>query len=243
MQKIAVAKYIVVPELWPKELKYRLSEFRMAYAMKGRVEALFSSKTYENFSEGFSDSCMSSVINSTLSLKPQTICRLNTKCEQFVENLDKGSGYMLTHKLLLLQLARARKCKMHPKILVTAIKKVCTTIYTETISVEYFVGLDEIFDLFLEQSRIFKLIEFALLCGYEGFADFLKIKWLEKIFQIQHSSGCFPVTVKKRRKRETNLWKDGCADHTTGLGAAVFSLYLNYVLKNAETITLSSEWV
>ena len=95
------------------------------------------------------------------------------------------------------------------------------------------MSLDDIFDLFLEQT---------LLCGYEGFADFLKIPWLEKIFEVQHDTGCFPVGVERRGKRETNEWADGWADHTTGLGTAVLSLYLNYIIKNTETIVLTSDW-
>jgi hypothetical protein len=83
----------------------------------------------------------------------------------------------------------------------------------------------------------------GLLCGYEGYADFLKLDWLGKILKVQHDSGCFPVHVKARTRRETNEWKDGCADHTTGLGAAILSLYLNYVVKNADTLHLTSEWL
>jgi hypothetical protein len=79
-------------------LKYKLAEFRMVYALKSKVEALFSAKTYENYTEGFSDHCLSSVINSTVELKPKTICRLSRRCERFVESLEKGSGYILTHK-------------------------------------------------------------------------------------------------------------------------------------------------
>ncbi|XP_044252684.1 UPF0764 protein C16orf89 homolog isoform X2 [Tribolium madens] len=227
------ARHVVVPELWPKPIRYKFAEFRMAYARESRVKTLFSKRTYENYTEGFSDQCLSLIVNSTLDIKGKK-CRLSPKCQLFVENLEKGAGYILTHKLLLLQVARVRQCKMSPKSLATAIKKVCAEIYTETISAEYFVGLEEIFDLFLEQS---------LLCGYEGYADFLKFEWLEKILQVQHDSGCFPVRVQnRRRKRETNEFEDGCADHTTGLGAAVLSLYLNYLIKNADNVVLASEW-
>jgi hypothetical protein len=58
-QTSPVARYVVAPELWPKQLKYKLAEFRMVYALKSKVEALFSAKTYENYTEGFSDHCLS----------------------------------------------------------------------------------------------------------------------------------------------------------------------------------------
>lgn len=98
------------------------------------------------------------------------------------------------------------------------------------ISLETFDNFDQVFDLFLEQS---------VLCTYEGFSDFLKLDWLDYILTNQHASGCFPSTIPTNQstensiqKRETNELKDGCADHTTGLGAAILALYLDYLIRD-----------
>lgn len=37
--------------------------------------------------------------------------------------------------------------------------------------------------------------------------------------------------LKTRLKRNYNIFEDGCADHTTGVGTAVLALHYNYILK------------
>lgn len=48
---------------------------------------------------------------------------------------------------------------------------------------------------------------------------------------MQNNSGCFNAFPGSKRKRNIQYLGDGCADHTTGLGAAVLSLYYNFALK------------
>lgn len=80
----------------------------------------------------------------------------------------------------------------------------------------------------------------VLLCGYEGYADFFKTKWLIYILKSQKETGCFSAFLgdhlKTRIKRNTNILPDGCADHTTGLGTAVLSLYYNFIIKGNVTV-------
>lgn len=79
-----------------------------------------------------------------------------------------------------------------------------------------------------------------MLCGYEGFMEFLSKKLLNHVFSIQSDHGCFgapnfqsPGDQKNKitRKREANEIKNQCLDHTTGLGAAVLSLFLNFFVE------------
>lgn len=113
--------------------------------------------------------------------------------------------------------------------------------------------MKELDDLFLEQgmTRNFKNLittkQFlVLLCGYEGFMEFMPRKWMEHVLSIQTNDGCFGIFLKqnsqknelRRKKREANLMKYGCLDHTTGLGAAVLSLFLRLLDERPNIISL-----
>lgn len=74
----------------------------------------------------------------------------------------------------------------------------------------------------------------VLLCGYEGFTEFIRNNWLFYILKSQHLSGCFTDNLtdplKSRIKRDFVYLGNGCNDHTTGLGVAVLALYYNYLI-------------
>lgn len=60
--------------------------------------------------------------------------------------------YLFDYRLLLLQVAHARNCKINKTIFENFINNYCKNIYTELISIERFIEIQKTFDLFLEQS-------------------------------------------------------------------------------------------
>lgn len=72
----------------------------------------------------------------------------------------------------------------------------------------------------------------VFFCGLEGYEEFFEKKWLIQILSWQNPHGCYQSTAQlsPRVKRTSNVIDYGCSDHTTGLGMATISLYLNYLL-------------
>ncbi|KAG5874149.1 hypothetical protein JTB14_029459 [Gonioctena quinquepunctata] len=170
--------------------------------------------------------CLQDTVNFTSPLRPR-MCFINEDCwKKYYELNELASGYILTHKLLLLQLAKARQCIMNQEVYDQQKKLLCSFIYAEVSNGDYYNELDDIFDLFLEE---------IVLCGYEGYAEFFRNEWLYFILKSQRNTGCFPAVLRDKRKskikRNINIFEDGCADHTTGLGAAALALYYNFIVK------------
>ncbi|XP_048520248.1 UPF0764 protein C16orf89 homolog isoform X1 [Dendroctonus ponderosae] len=173
-----------------------------------------------------SDKCLQEIINSSSSLQDVSApCAVSTDCWNLFFRNGAGSGYYLTHKLLLLQIARARNCWLSPATFQRQTREICSAIMSEIINANSNASIEEMFDLFLEQ---------VLLCGYEGFSEFIQNDWLFHILKSQRFSGCFvdhlTDELKSRIKRDVNYFEDGCNDHTTGLGAAVLGLYYVYIV-------------
>lgn len=78
----------------------------------------------------------------------------------------------------------------------------------------------------------FFFITIVVLCGMEGYAEFLNTNWLKHIMQWQNPHGCYE-SVRHNITRRTSFQVDfGCSDHTTGLAAAALALHLRYLLNN-----------
>ncbi|XP_057654112.1 UPF0764 protein C16orf89 homolog isoform X1 [Diorhabda carinulata] len=211
-------------KLWRKEIQYKYGEM----ANVKIFDVLNKIRTYQNDNIYLSnmDYCFKDIANITWNSSPKK-CFVDKKCWKiYYQDDDTASGYLLTHKLLLLQLARARKCNINKEAYYNKTKELCSQIYSEVLSGDYFDVLDDMFDLFFEET---------ILCGYEGFTEFFSTKWLFYILKSQRSSGCFPPILtdklKSKIKRSTTIFEDNCADHTTGIGLAVLTLYYNFIIK------------
>lgn len=55
---------------------------------------------------------------------------------------------------------------------------------------------------------------------------------MKHVMKMQAENGCFKnqFSPSHRQKRKANLDKEGCVDHTNGLGASTLSIYLRYLL-------------
>lgn len=74
----------------------------------------------------------------------------------------------------------------------------------------------------------------VVLCGMEGFTEFLQKPARASMIQWQHSVGCYGSTVQQKparepTKRSSVLMTYGCDSHMTGLGAAALALNLRYL--------------
>ncbi|CAG9857069.1 unnamed protein product [Phyllotreta striolata] len=220
-------KSMLIPQLWQKNIEYKYNELNSFSSVKN-IQILTNIAKYHNDKTFLDkmDACLKDIITTTQSLTP-TLCLINGNCwDIFYRNDNISSGYILTHKLLSLQLAKQRNCIIDERFYRSNAKHLCSRMFSEILNGDYFDQLDRMFDLFLEE---------AVLCGYEGYADFFSNRWLLYILKSQRSSGCFSATLsddlKTKIKRTTNIFEDGCADHTTGLGLAVLSLYYNFIVK------------
>ncbi|KAB0795055.1 hypothetical protein PPYR_00635 [Photinus pyralis] len=168
------------------------------------------------FPEKFSDKCLTEIING--SRKKRSRCFLDRSCLEYVTASKCMLGYGITHKILLLQVAKALGCKWNTN---PPIINYCSHILWEVRQNANCGFIGQLDDLFLEQ---------VLLCGSEGFLEFFEVRWVEHVLSLQSRFGCFGILenegVVVRKKREANAIKFGCTDHTTGLAAAALSLFL-----------------
>ncbi|XP_076257181.1 UPF0764 protein C16orf89 homolog isoform X2 [Rhynchophorus ferrugineus] len=212
-------KYLVDEDIWSKEMKY-----------SSKTQLLPLTVAHEKYQLPWkppnTDICLHEIINATESFPPNPVlCLISKTCWENVLSTKINFGYILTHKLLILQVAKARNCIINEKIFKTQTQEICSTFYSKISEGEE--RIDDLFDLFLEQT---------LLCGYEGYIDFIQNEWLYYIIKTQKNNGCFTDVVgdnlKSRIKKSMIYFEDGCNDHSTGLGAAVLGLYYNYIIKN-----------
>lgn len=71
----------------------------------------------------------------------------------------------------------------------------------------------------------------VLLCGFNGYAEFLEEQWIENIVKWQSPrSGCFEYHSESREKRSMMILQDNCSDHMTGLAAATISMFVRILL-------------
>nr|CAI5860567.1 unnamed protein product [Callosobruchus analis] len=215
------------PSIWRKNINFRSNALQVSNVPNfEHVKKIFDSD-YADGSE--TDFCLQNIANLTNTVIP-TRCFIDERCWKYFEYDENSVGYLLTHKLLILQLAKARKCYLKEDIYKMKTDELCSLIFTEVANADYYGYLDNMFDLYLEE---------IVLCGYEGYSEFLQNKWLYYILKSQRPSGCFPAflddSLKTRMKRNSNTLDDGCVDHTTGLGAAVLALHYNYIIKEHQS--------
>ncbi|KAG5895893.1 hypothetical protein JTB14_000507 [Gonioctena quinquepunctata] len=159
-----------------------------------------------------------------LELSPTNgMCYISDICSEMMLDVNRiDTGYLLTHRLLYLQIQRLQGCKIPNTYLATPdyTKKFCSYIYKEAITNE-FLGFPY-HDIFLEQ---------VVLCGMEGYSEFLNGKWLSQILKWQNKHGCYESIARNISKRTSTIIDYGCSDHSTGLGAAALALFYRYLLE------------
>ncbi|XP_055678366.1 UPF0764 protein C16orf89-like [Lutzomyia longipalpis] len=137
-------------------------------------------------------------------------CSVSRKCWKVMSPNEEAFGYHQTHKLLFyMVLSRQRGCNFNPFNTQKIIRKLCTKILTEVLTIAH-QGFPENFrDLAMEQ---------IFLCSFEDFPDFLKPRWIAEISSWQDESGCFTLCESSRKCCS-------CSDHMTGVGAALLATF------------------
>ncbi|EFN80986.1 hypothetical protein EAI_12829, partial [Harpegnathos saltator] len=128
-----------------------------------------------------SDQCLAKIVRNSLNGR----CRIPKICIQILTRNDDPMGYPLTHRLLIVQVAKA----------------------------------------------------VVVLCGMEGYHEFVDKHYQDLILNWPHQSGCFFNELRFSEKRQisrrsSSITDFGCDSHTTGLGAASLAIFIRENIEN-----------
>ncbi|XP_043494564.1 uncharacterized protein LOC122519275 isoform X1 [Polistes fuscatus] len=213
------------PQIWMREISWKnetinamlpLPSQRLSYAngediiMKGRPNE------YE------SDFCLVEIVKQNFDNK----CLIPYKCIQMIMKKDNPRGYPLTHRLLIIQTLRAMRCKENRMIPYLKMLPIyCSHILRDMIDIETIGFPYNTRDLLMEQ---------VVLCGSEGYLEFMDKHYENLILSWSHPSGCYSAFGYGELTPESNMNTDfGCDSHATGLGAASLALFIR---KDVETV-------
>ncbi|GIX74846.1 UPF0764 protein C16orf89 homolog [Caerostris darwini] len=203
---------------------------------RSMIEKPISCKDY-NFNLTINDLCLSELGGPRY--RNSNPCDLSDECLK-EKTKPNQRGYELTHQVLYWEMLEIWGCQDHiPKSLRD---KLCANVLRDAEFTEKTNFPEHEHDLFMEQIG---------LCGFWGYKDFHKQKWLEKVLEWQKPTGCYtgdveymcvdemPIEDHIRVKREEKTLTDGCLSHKTGV--AMLALVVNirfeaekeYFLKNS----------
>ncbi|KAK9703246.1 protein of unknown function (DUF4735) [Popillia japonica] len=168
------------------------------------------------------DVCLTEILKENYEIQAYKDCYISPLCLVVMLGHRTDTMYLLTHRLLYLQMARQTNCVMGDNVTEELIEQYCSLIWKEAKTNEL-LGFPQ-HDIFLEG---------VVLCGMEGFSEFMSSSWRRKIRNWQTGHGCYTPEDKNLdplKKRTTNIIEFGCADHTTGLALAALSLNLRYIM-------------
>ncbi|XP_049772957.1 UPF0764 protein C16orf89 homolog [Schistocerca cancellata] len=140
-------------------------------------------------------------------------------------------GYSTTHRLLFYSVAWRLGCANATSFADTdwgsRIPELCASILLDAEELAAGGYLSPTRDLFTEQ---------IVLCGLEGFKEFIKPSWLEKILSWQRPFGCYGnlhnSILRKRRRKRTDIAGDyDCSMHFTGLAVSGITLFLRDMIE------------
>ncbi|KAK5641340.1 hypothetical protein RI129_009887 [Pyrocoelia pectoralis] len=168
-----------------------------------------------------SDDCLTELLSS---LRTHSSCVVSSSCQEFMFGNRVDTGYILTHRLLYLHIMRMLRCPLEESFSEKLTRNYCSLILKEARTNEI-LGFPQ-HDLFLEQ---------VILCGLEGYTEFLNANWTLTILSWKTKPGCYKngnddLNGRKINSRSANVISFGCTNHATGLGAATLALNLRYVL-------------
>lgn len=168
-----------------------------------------------------SDKCIFKIIQSALNEE----CQIPQTCAEALLRNDDVSGYPLTHRLLMIQIAKRFGCRETASLPFSyLVPAFCARIFQDLVNLEEWNFPNIGKDLMMEQ---------ILLCGMEGYYEFLDKNYEALILNWPHQSGCFNIEgFSERHKRTSSLTDFGCHNHITGLAAATLSLFIRENIEN-----------
>ncbi|XP_034940471.1 UPF0764 protein C16orf89 homolog isoform X2 [Chelonus insularis] len=156
-------------------------------------------------------------------------CELLDTCTEILLKKDGSRGYPLTHRLLMIQVAKARQCKRPSYVnFSTLIEEYCEQIFKDLIDLDSsnFPSISR--DLAMEQ---------ITLCGMEGYLDFVDNYYIDLVMSWRSPYGCFSAFKPNQRsryrtKKSTSLMDHGCDSHASGVAAAALGLFIRAYIEN-----------
>ncbi|CAK9829349.1 UPF0764 protein C16orf89 homolog [Anthophora retusa] len=216
------------PFLWIREIKWRSGAL-----VKWETNSKFTARDIREMvmqgtpNERKSDKCLAEMIRNRFNEN----CTIPDYCYEILTNTELTRGYPLTHRLLIVQVAKAIKCdKGLPSTKLTL--SYCSAILEDLHEIEAAGFPYQTPDLMMEQ---------VVLCGMEGFLEFTGEHYERLVLNRSHPSGCYSSFGNKFAKDETRVSRRaslqtdfGCDSHATGLAAASFSLFIRENLENLD---------
>ncbi|KAK2583637.1 hypothetical protein KPH14_009574 [Odynerus spinipes] len=151
-------------------------------------------------------------------------CSIPNKCIEMLMNKDNPRGYPLTHRLLIIQTSRAMGCKGSRMLPFSKLLPFyCSRILQDMIDIESLGFPYNARDLLMEE---------VILCGSEGYLEFMDKHYEDLILSWSHPSGCYSAFGDFMSKSNMNT-DFGCDSHATGLGAASLALFIRKDVENA----------
>ncbi|XP_003695174.2 UPF0764 protein C16orf89 homolog [Apis florea] len=214
------------PNLWMKKISWRHGTL-----IKGRANIGLCYRDIRDLvmqgvpKEEESDRCLVEIVRN----KFNSDHRIPSLCLEILTTRESTKGYPLTHRLLIVQIAKIMECDQDlPSS--ELILFYCSAIFQDLIDIEIAGFPYQTPDLMMEQ---------VVLCGIEGFLEFTDKHYQRLILDWSHPSGCFSsfgnkfLNNKMRVIRRASMQTDfGCDNHATGLAAASLSLFIRKSLEN-----------
>ncbi|XP_029032238.2 UPF0764 protein C16orf89 homolog [Osmia bicornis bicornis] len=217
------------PVLWMRPISWKEGVLK-----RGRVRSSLNDKDIRELimqgtpKEEESDRCLSDIIRNKSNLG-YTIPEL---CVDILMGPGTSRGYPLTHRLLIVQVAKAMNCDQALPVSSSELTQYyCSKILQDLTDIQAVGFPYHTPDLMMEQ---------VLLCGMEGFLEFTDDHYDDLVRNWSHPSGCYSsfgnkffdnhIHVSRRSSVKTDY---GCDSHATGLAAATLSLLIRENVENA----------
>ncbi|KAL0104708.1 hypothetical protein PUN28_016380 [Cardiocondyla obscurior] len=215
------------PNMWIKPISWTkvLSRPRSNSSRLLTYREVIRSMRHGTPVETESDECLIKIVRNSLKGK----CKIPPTCVATLAKEDDTTGYPLTHRLLIVQVAKALGCKEATSSpLFSLIPAYCGKIFQDLINLETWNFPDVARDLMLEQ---------IVLCGMEGYHGFVNKHYEDVILSWPHWSGCFGVfgysDGHKITRRSSSMTDFGCDNHMTSIAAASLAVFIRENIENA----------
>ncbi|KAL6427902.1 hypothetical protein ACFW04_008377 [Cataglyphis niger] len=171
-----------------------------------------------------SDQCLLKITRSSLNGE----CQIPQTCAEALIRNDDVTGYSLTHRLLIIQIAEKFGCRETRSLPFSyLVPAFCARIFQDLVNLEAWNFPDVGRDLMIEQ---------IVLCGMKGYYEFLDKHYEDLILSWPHWSGCFNLQGfpedHKMTRRSSSVTDFGCSNHITGLAAGSLSLFIRENVEN-----------
>ncbi|XP_078041570.1 UPF0764 protein C16orf89 homolog [Augochlora pura] len=175
-----------------------------------------------------SDRCLGEIVKNGLNYR----YRMPDTCNQILMRRDLTRGYPLTHRLLIVQVAKTLRCEYGLPVRSSDLAaSYCSSILQDLTDIEAAGFPYQTPDLMMEQ---------VLLCGMEGFLEFTGGHFERLVLDWANPRGCYSslgnelLESQPRLVRRASTPTDfGCDSHATGLAAATLSLFIRENVENA----------